>query len=271
MRRTSEVAAHGRSAPPGPVSFAQERAWLEDRLAPGAGAAAGAVVRLRGALDTGALAAAIGALAGRHPALRTSIALDHDTLVQVISPAPQVTLDIVAAEPASAPGLATRALHEPFDLGQGPLLRARLIRASESDHLLVLAAHRVTADESSLAIMLSELGQLYSAQVTGGPAAQEGHRAILPPFAGSYRDFAFAQRRRLADGGFEAGLQYWREQLADVPADGFPAARPQAGPQRDARQAVRRRAAAACWRPCDSSRPPGTSGPGTCWWPAHRC
>jgi amino acid adenylation domain-containing protein len=242
VRRTSEVAEQGRSAPPVPVSFAQERAWLEDRLAPGAGAA-GAVVRLRGALDTAALTVAIGELADRHPALRTSIALDQDTLVQVISPAPQVTLDIVAAEPASAPGLASYALHEPFDLGQGPLLRARLIRASDTDHLLVLAAHRAIADESSLTIMLTELGLLYSAQVTGGPAADDGHQAILRPLAGSFPDYALAQRRTLAGGGFETGLRYWREQLAGVPADGFPAARPPGGAQREARRAIRTSAA----------------------------
>jgi amino acid adenylation domain-containing protein len=243
VRHTSEVAEHGRSAPPVPASFAQERAWLEDRLAPGAGAAAGAVVRLRGALDTAALAAAIGALADRHPALRTSIALDQDTLVQVISPAPQVTPDIVAAEPVSAPGLASWALHEPFDLGQGPLLRARLIRASDTDHLLVLAAHRAIADESSLTIMLAELGLLYSAQVTAGAAADDGHQAVLRPLAGSFPDYALAQRRTLAGGGFETGLRYWREQLAGVPADSFPAARPPGGAQREARRAVRSSAA----------------------------
>jgi acyl carrier protein len=36
---------------PAPVSFEQERAWLEDRLAPGHGAVTGAVIRLRGPLE----------------------------------------------------------------------------------------------------------------------------------------------------------------------------------------------------------------------------
>jgi amino acid adenylation domain-containing protein len=286
---------------PVPASLEQERAWLEDRLAGGQEAVTGAVVRVRGPLDVPALAAAVRGLAARHPSLRTSFALAGDTLTQVVAPPAEVILDTTAVPAGQAPQAAAAVLREPFDLGAGPLLRARLIQAGADDHLLVLAAHRAAADEPSLTAMLSELGSLYAVPAGIGPpgdaaavpagagssgdaaavpagAGRSGDAAAVPAGAGSSGDaaavpagagrsgdpagagrsgdaaavpgpaqsvagYARAQRQRLAGGGFDAELGYWREQLDGAEAAGFPAARPGHDAKRNDRGRVSRRTA----------------------------
>ena len=82
-----------RDGSPLPLSFAQERLWLLDRLEPG-----GAVynialaVRFDGALRLDALAAALTGIARRHEALRTTFAEDRGRPVQVVAAEPRFPL-----------------------------------------------------------------------------------------------------------------------------------------------------------------------------------
>src|SRR5688500_11889079 len=60
---------------PAPLSFAQQRLWLVDRLEPGSPAYnMPYALRLRGVLDGGALRASLDALVRRHETLRTTFA-----------------------------------------------------------------------------------------------------------------------------------------------------------------------------------------------------
>src|SRR6202000_1912381 len=63
--------APARPAPAPPLSFAQERLWFMEQLVPGSAAHTIPVaLRLRGALDAGALELALGDVGGRHGGLR---------------------------------------------------------------------------------------------------------------------------------------------------------------------------------------------------------
>jgi amino acid adenylation domain-containing protein len=53
-----------------------------------------------------------------------------------------------------------------FNLVNGPLIKACLIKSGEQEHLLVLTAHHIICDGWSLGIILQDLGKLYSAGVT---------------------------------------------------------------------------------------------------------
>ena len=70
-----------------PLSFAQQRLWFLDQLAPGQSLyhIAGAV-RLAGRLQAGALRAALSAIAGRHESLRTGFQAVEGRPLQVIVP-----------------------------------------------------------------------------------------------------------------------------------------------------------------------------------------
>ena len=51
----------------------------------------------------------------------------------------------------------------PFDLARGPLLRARLLRVGEAEHILVLSFHHIVFDGWSVGVLLRELSERYGA------------------------------------------------------------------------------------------------------------
>ncbi|HEV7515809.1 MAG TPA: condensation domain-containing protein, partial [Thermoanaerobaculia bacterium] len=204
-----------------PLSFAQERLWLLDQLDPGSAVyAIPAAVRLAGPLDIAALAAALGEIARRHEALRTTFAGRPAGPVQIVAPAatptvpsvPVVDLAALPADPraALADTLATAAARRPFDLAAGPLLRTTLLRLSPEDHLVLWNVHHIVADGWSLGVFLRELGALYG-------ALREGRPAALPALPVQYADFALWQREWLSGPALEARLARSRERLAGAP------------------------------------------------------
>lgn len=226
----SEVAGRRRE----PVSLEQERVWLEDQLAPGRRPSA-AVVAVHGPLRIPALAGAVTSLAARHPSLRTTFATVDDGPVAVITDPPPAALAITDAAGDGARAAAMAAAREPVPLGQGPLLRASLIRQAGDDHLLVLAAHGMIADEPSLAIMLTELGPLYAAHLEPGGAG-----TLPAPPQQTCAGYAIWQRDMLAGGGFDADLRYWRGHLAGTSPLRLLPSGPPTDPRATARHAVTR-------------------------------
>jgi amino acid adenylation domain-containing protein len=224
-----------------PLSFAQERLWFLDRLEPGSPAynLTGAV-RLSGHLDLPALAAGLGAIVGRHEALRTTFRLagptEAEMPVQVIAPAPPAgsfLLPVVslAALPetvreATARRLAADEATRPFDLARGPLLRAWVIALGAAEEILVLNLHHIVADGWSMGVLVRELMEVYGALVAG--VAGSSHRPpALPELPVQYADYAVWQRRWLAGAALTRQIDWWRERLAGAPeALDLPADRP---------------------------------------------
>ncbi|MGK3992297.1 non-ribosomal peptide synthase/polyketide synthase [Sorangium sp. So ce1024] len=214
-----------------PLSSAQERFWFLDRLIPGSCAHVLLVAaRLDGPLDVTALAQGLDAIVRRHEGLRTTFPAVDGAPVQVVSGAPpggKAVLDPSAdlvdlgGLPAGERDAAWRRLarleaQRPFDLAEGPLLRVRLIRLSDREHVLVLAIHHIVADGWSLGIFVRELAALYE-------GARAGRLPRLPDLPIQVADFAVWQRRR--EQALEADLAYWKRQLGgslpvlDLPSD----------------------------------------------------
>src|SRR5581483_1960320 len=120
---------------PVPLSFAQESLWLVDQLAPGSAAYnLPCVLRLSGPLNRAALEQTIGEIVQRHETLRTTFHVRESRPVQVIAPTltiPLEEIDLRQIPEAEREQRARERLAEevarPFDLAQGPLLRARLL------------------------------------------------------------------------------------------------------------------------------------------------
>ncbi|HEX2189552.1 MAG TPA: amino acid adenylation domain-containing protein, partial [Longimicrobiaceae bacterium] len=205
-------------AQPLPLSFAQQRLWLVDRIDPGSPAYnMAAALRLRGALDADALRASLDALVARHETLRTTFAERGGRPVQVIHPAAPAPLPIVdlsrlpaGARERAAEGLAGAEAMRPFDLARGPLLRSILVRLGETDHVLCFNVHHVVSDGWSMQLLVREVSAVYAAARRGEPAALEE----LPV---QYADYAVWQRSWLTGETLEAQLGYWRERLAGAP------------------------------------------------------
>ncbi|WP_354638746.1 condensation domain-containing protein [Kitasatospora camelliae] len=179
---------------PAPLSHAQQRMWLMDRLGQG-GALYNVPVatRLRGPLDPAALADALTALTGRHPILRTRYGQHGDAPPhQEPHPVRPVPLPVVDAAPEAAPGLLHTEAARPFDLAAGPVLRALLLRHTAEDHTLLLTLHHIAVDGGSLPHLTADLAALYA-------AARTGERPDLPPAGPGYADFARWERGRDAE------------------------------------------------------------------------
>jgi amino acid adenylation domain-containing protein/non-ribosomal peptide synthase protein (TIGR01720 family) len=207
--------------PPGteaPLSFAQQRLWFLDRLLPGSPAYhLPSAVRLRGRLEVAALAAALGAIARRHEALRTRFpAVDGEPVQRVDDPAP-VPLPVIdlttlpaAGREAAARALARAEARRPFDLAAGPLFRARLLRLAADDHVALFTLHHAVSDGWSVGLLVGELKALYR-------ACRERRAAGLPALPVHYSDYARWQRGWLAGDVLAAHLDYWRRRLAGAP------------------------------------------------------
>ncbi|WP_256578878.1 condensation domain-containing protein, partial [Pseudomonas sp. B24(2017)] len=173
------------------LSYAQQRQWFLWQWAPhSATYNIPAALKLAGALDVAALQQAFGALIERHETLRTTFRLDGEQAVQVIHG--QLPFELVVEEQAYADEAAVRAWVEteagqPFDLEQGPLLRALLLRLAADQHVLVLTLHHIVADGWSMPLLVDELVQLYAGY-------SQGQVPQLPPLPIQYADFAVWQR-----------------------------------------------------------------------------
>ncbi|HEU5218362.1 MAG TPA: amino acid adenylation domain-containing protein, partial [Gemmatimonadales bacterium] len=213
-----------------PASFAQRRLWFLHQLAPDSEVYNIPISWvLRGKLDASAFVQAWKDLLARHEALRTTFRLEEGEPVQVVStavhPASRLafaTLGTTGAEPGPARVDAMAALEfsAPFDIAHGPLVRGRLFRVANDEHVLLGTIHHIVSDAWSLDIFYRELATLYAARLRG-----EGDP--LPELTIQYPDFTVWQRDWLSGDTLERKLAYWREQLrAPLPPLELPTDRP---------------------------------------------
>ncbi|MFP2899919.1 amino acid adenylation domain-containing protein, partial [Corallococcus sp. 4LFB] len=202
-----------------PLSFAQQRLWFLDQLEPGTSTFNVPVaLRVEGTLDVGALEHCFQEVVRRHESLRTVFQDGPEGPSQVILPAltlPLEQVDLSAlpqdAREAEAHRLEVEEALRPFDLGKGPMLRARLLRLSETSHRVLMTMHHIASDGWSMDVLVREVSALYVAHRQGRPSP-------LPPLAIQYADYAVWQRQWLHGDLLEKQLDYWRHQLAGAPA-----------------------------------------------------
>ncbi|HEX8393776.1 MAG TPA: non-ribosomal peptide synthase/polyketide synthase [Longimicrobium sp.] len=201
-----------------PLSFAQERLWFIDRLEPGNPVYNMPFpVRMRGALDREALARAMAVLVERHAVLRTRFAVVDGAPVQRVEPADGFALEMEDVASVAESGRDAAAAERsaawaalPFNLEQGPLFRARLVRFADDDHLLLLAMHHAVSDGWSMGVFWRELIALYR-------GFAECETFELPPLPVQYADFAAWQREWLSGEVLQRQVAWWREHLAGAP------------------------------------------------------
>ncbi|WP_112267764.1 non-ribosomal peptide synthase/polyketide synthase [Lentzea terrae] len=187
-----------------PLSFAQQRLWFLNEFQPGDSEYNSAVaLRLAGELDVAALTTALNALVARHESMRTTIDDIDGSAVQIVHPAAGLPLPIIDLGPDELDRVLFEEYSRAFELRQGPLWRALLVRVGAEEHVLMLTAHHIVTDGASMGIVVDELSELYGA-------------GSLPELSLQYPDFAVWQRARSAGAGMDHHLDYWTRQLADV-------------------------------------------------------
>ena len=206
----------GEAAERAPCTPAQERLWFLDQTGAGAAYNLPLAARIREPLDVDALTRALQEVVRRHAALRTAIAAEDGTPVQVVSADVPVEVERRDLRGSDDPEARARSHVEdlaaaPFDLGRGPLLRAALLRLDEADHVLALVVHHIVCDGWSHAVVFRELGALYRAF-----ARDAEPNLPAPPV--QYLDYARGLRQTLDPAVHDADRNWWRERLAGSPA-----------------------------------------------------
>ena len=199
-----------------PLSKDQERTWFLHGLHPANPVFTVAeLLSVAGPLGREPLRSAVAALAARHEALRTVVTtVAGSPCARVLSAVdPPVVFEDAQDAGDDVDDLrawAAGAAREPFDVTRGPLWRVRVRSTGPDDHALLICADQLVADRRSLAILLRELGQLYTAEIGETPA-------VLDPVAGFGR-LAGAERAWLSDPATLARLDVQVAELAGAPA-----------------------------------------------------
>jgi amino acid adenylation domain-containing protein len=201
-----------------PLSFAQQRLWFLEQLEPGLPTYhIPLAMRLEGTLDASALEHSIQELVRRHESLRTTFRPTGTEAVQVIHSNASLSLPLVdlstlpqSQQEGEVRRLAEEEAQRAFDLIHGPLLRVKLLKLGETQHVLVLTMHHIVSDGWSMGVLIKEVAALYQAFALGQPSP-------LPELSLQYADYAAWQRNWLRGEALETQLAYWRQQLAQAP------------------------------------------------------
>ncbi len=202
-----------------PASFAQQRLWLVDQLAPtGSLYSMSRVLRLDGPLDVTALAETVAWIVARHETLRTTFAWDGVELSQLIHADGQPDFEfedmtgVPVAEREEALRSRVRAECEKgFDLTTGPLFRCRLFQRDDQQYVLTVNMHHIISDGWSMDLLAREMSVVY------GDLCR--HRTPnLPELAIQYADYTVWQREWLTGDRLDDLRSYWVNQLVGVPS-----------------------------------------------------
>jgi len=197
-----------------PPSYAQQRLYLACQMDQASSAYnIVKVFRLKGELNPEALELSLNEVVRRHEVLRTSFAEEGGQLRQVIREAAKLKINLerlvdgtLDERRRQAELVAIQEAGHGFELTKWPLLRVRLLRVEETEHLLILVMHHIISDGWSMGILMRELGKLYEMR-NGGEAGE------LEELEVQYADYAVWQREWLESGELERQMEYWREQM----------------------------------------------------------
>jgi amino acid adenylation domain-containing protein len=201
-----------------PLSYSQQRMWLLEQMSAGSAAFNLPVgMRVRGRFDLGAFARTFAEVVRRHEVLRTTFPTRDGVPTQVIGAprSPRMPLlDLGGLEPgareAEARRLSAADARRPFDLATGPLLRIRILRLADAEHLVTCTMHHLVGDAWSFGVLMSEVSRLYESFVCGRPSP-------LPEPSIQYADYAVWQRQWLRGDVLAQRLGYWQRHLAGAP------------------------------------------------------
>ena len=201
-----------------PLSFAQQRLWFLQQMDPESTAYnLLAVLRMEGNLDPDLLELSLHRIILRHEDLRTSFVQYDGSPYTQIADGTNWKMDTLALDRHPNESLeqavtrfAQQKTNKPFDLGQGPLLRAYLLRSSGQESILLLSMHHIISDGWSMGVLGRELAENYR-------AFRIGETPRITDLSIQYLDYCVWQREWLASGVLERQMQHWRRSLEGAP------------------------------------------------------
>ena len=213
-----------------PTSLAQQSFWYLDRFEPGNPCWNIAVrFRIIGPLNVGILERSINEVVRRHEILRTSFELIDGAIAQIVHAEGTVSLpvddlshltSVARDEEEERRTISEAALS--FDLKTGPLLRARLLKLAQNEHILLVTVHHIVSDGWSIGVLSDEVAAHYE-------AFSLDKQASLPDLSLQYADYAIWKNEQSQGIAAEQHRSYWQTRLANLPVCEIPSdhARPE--------------------------------------------
>ncbi|MEH2014121.1 non-ribosomal peptide synthetase [Nostoc sp.] len=209
-----------------PATESQKEIWASVKMGDAANCAynESQSLRLRGELDVKIFQSAVEELVQRHEALRTTFSTNGNILCIVASRQIEIPIiDLSSLElqeqQEKLASILRQEVEQPFDLEHGPLFRAKIVKLQLQEHLAILTAHHIICDGWSWAVLMPDLGKLYS-------GLQQG---IVPELEepDHLSEYATLQEEEADSPEAIATEKYWLKQFADsVPVVDFPSDRP---------------------------------------------
>ena len=202
---------------PLPLSYAQQRFWFLDQYQPdNPFYSLPLALTIDGPLDVAIVQQVLNLMVARHAPLRTLFKSEGGVLQQQILPTlevPVTRVDFSQLGDNAAPEIAEairREAYQPFNLAQGPLIRARLLQSAPQRHVLLLTLHHIICDGWSSNVLQSDFSTLYD-------ALAQGHASPLPALPIEYADYTLWEQQNLTGPWLEEQLAFWQAHLANAP------------------------------------------------------
>lgn len=196
-----------------PLTFPQRELW-ESSPVPVADMANHicSLIDIHGTITPQACEAALKSVVERQEVLRLSFLPGKERALQMIRQSSEPNFhfrELTAAQrkDEAIEELATEIFSEPFDLVQGPLYRAELLRRSADHHVIAFAIHHAIADGWTLGVFVNDLSLAYLQGLMGV-------REELPPVALTYSAWGAAERAYWQPAELEKRVAFWKSHLA---------------------------------------------------------
>lgn len=220
--------ASAMAAPLGPLTVpsteAQREIWAAMIVTPEVAPAynESVTLKLQGPVDRDALRTAAQSVFRRHDALRSTFSEDGMDMHILPDLAIEVPLVDLGGLPTSDQDhrlaeLLTAEVETPFDMVNGPFVRAHLVAFAPERHHLIITAHHIVCDGWSIDVIMRDIGVVYTALLAG--------RGTDLPAAQSIVDYARAEVEWSRSDEAKAARDYWLGQFAgtvpvlDLPTD----------------------------------------------------
>ena len=198
-----------------PLTEGQKEIWLVTQLGEDASRAYNESITLsmHGSLNLAAMRTALQGVVSRHDALRITFSPDgeqqliHPVMI-IEAPLHDLTHVYESERESQVSALLASEAQRPFDLVQGPLLRARIIRLEDKYHLLVLTIHHIVTDGWSFGVVLRELRALYTAE------CQESAWQLPEPMA--FSEYAQREATQQQKPQVTTDDVFWLEKFSDA-------------------------------------------------------
>ena len=186
-----------------PLSNAQKRVWLLDKMGAGVAYSMPIVFELSGDLDIDKFEFAFNQIIARHEILRTKFIVEDDEPRQELQESLIVKLQIINSDEESVREILTKEIYKSFDLKEIPLFRLKLFKIKENRYIFYFNMHHIISDGWSLGVITDEMNSLYN-------------NKELEPLTIQYKDYAIWQNRVLSSNlEMLEAQKYWHSKLKD--------------------------------------------------------